>query len=48
MKLVPVLTTEAVGPTVTRGVVAMVVVEVVDLVEEDSEDIKSVELPAVF
>ena len=36
MKLVPVLTAEAVGPTVTRGVV----VKVVDSVEEDSEDIK--------
>jgi len=40
MKLVPVLTAEAVGPTVTRGVVAMVVVKVVDSVEGDSEDIK--------
>ena len=40
MKLVPVLTAEVVGPTVTRGVVAMVVVKVVDSVEEDREDIK--------
>ena len=41
MKLVPELTAEAVGPTVTRGVVATVVVAtvVVDQGEENSEDI---------
>ena len=40
MKLVPVLTAEAVGPMATEGVVDSVVVEVVDPREEDSEDIK--------
>ena len=40
MKLVPVLTTEVVVPTVIEWVVAPVVVEVVDSGEEDSEDIK--------
>ncbi len=40
MKLVPVLTAEAGGPTVTGGVVAMVVVKVVDSVEEDKKDIR--------
>jgi len=39
VKLVLELTTEAVGSTVTGGVVATVVVEVVDPREEDSEDI---------
>ncbi len=40
MKLVPVLTTEAVAPMATEGVVATVEVEVVDPEEEDREDIK--------
>ncbi len=40
MKLVPVLTAEAVAPMATEGVVAMVAVKVVDSVEEDREDIK--------
>ena len=40
MKLVPVLTAEAVGPMVTGEVAASVIVEVADLVEEDSEDIR--------
>ena len=40
MKLVPVLTTEAAAPMATEGVVAMVVVKVVDSVEEDREYIK--------
>ena len=39
MKLVLVLTTEAVGPTVAEEVV-VAMVEVVDPGEEDSEDIK--------
>ncbi len=39
MKLVPVLTAEAVGPMVTGAVVDSVVVEVVDPEEEDREDI---------
>ena len=43
MKLVLVLTAEAVGPMVTREVVVaatVMVVKVVDSVEEDSEDIR--------
>ena len=40
MKLVLGQTTEAVGPMVTEEVVATVEVEVVDPVEEGSEDIK--------
>jgi hypothetical protein len=39
VKLVLELTTEAVGPTVTGGGLATVVVEVVDPGEEDSKDI---------
>ena len=42
MKLVLVLTTEAVGHMVTGGVVATLRIEVVDPGEEDSEDIKNV------
>jgi hypothetical protein len=40
MKLVLVLTTEAVAPMATEGVVATVEVEVADSEEEDREDIK--------
>ena len=46
MKLALAQITEVVGPMVTEGVVATV--EVADLMEEDQEDTKSVELHAML
>ena len=48
MKLVLVPTTDAVGPTVTEGVVVTMVVVVVDPGEEDSEDINPVRRLAIL
>ena len=48
MKLVLVLTAEAVAPMVKEEVVASAIIEVADLAEEDKEDTKSVELRAIL
>jgi len=48
MKLALGQITEVVGPMATEGVVATVEVEVADPEEEDREDIRPVELPAIL
>ncbi len=47
MKLVLVLTAEAVAPMVKEDEVASAIIEVADFAEEDKEDTKLVELPAI-